>query len=312
MKVKVLRALFSVPFLVLILISACLWLLGRLSHTYTTNIEVPIEIYTDYNSPMWVENGRKTLHLIATADGRDLSMYRVGAVPTLRIPLSMLATQQLPGQTDKYLFGITEQSIEKALMQVQNKIVVNMITDTMLKLRLSNIGQRRVAVASNIVVNCAKGFMVDGAVYLSRDSVDVKAPFAVLDTLRSIPTERAVLDDVRGTLNGTVDLDIPLDVVLQNSQALAYEVRTVPYSEELYTLPVEVRGIASARALPHKVKVKMRLALSVYGKFDIPTVWIDVDPAQDTHYYKIQVQDMGRSIKVVSVEPSMVQYIIEK
>ncbi|MEG0656261.1 MAG: hypothetical protein RR465_04500, partial [Mucinivorans sp.] len=124
------RKLLSIPFLMLLVLSAVLWLIGRLAHSYTTQIELPITIVTDYDSKMWIDRSQKNVRLIVSADGREILPYKMGLAPRLIIPLSMLKITPDNSQKDPYLYKIDENSLAKAIMRVQNKMKLSMIVDT--------------------------------------------------------------------------------------------------------------------------------------------------------------------------------------
>ncbi|MEG3047565.1 MAG: hypothetical protein RR872_02915, partial [Mucinivorans sp.] len=124
------RKLFSLPFLILLVLSTTLWLIGRLSHNYTTQIEIPIEITTDYDSQLWVDHSVQNVRSIVSADGRDLLLYKMGLAPNVKIPLSLLEITPKESQGDPYLYQIDENSLEKAIMQVQKNVSLSMIIDT--------------------------------------------------------------------------------------------------------------------------------------------------------------------------------------
>lgn len=313
MKVKIrIRKLLSIPFLVLLIISSALWLAGKLSHTYTTQIEVPINIVTDYNSGMWVDDGMKTVRCKATADGRDLLLYKLGLVPRLTVPLSLLTLKEAGDVNNIYLYKVGEQSLEKAIMQVQNKFTVNIITDTMPTFVMSHLMGSRIRVASMVDVECADGYMLHSGLRLSVDSIDIKAPLSVLDTLSSIPTRRVVVRDARGAINGTVELDIPSSVVVASNNVIRYEALSVPFTELVYFLPIEVVGNVEAVALPRRAKVKLRVPLSSFSSVTTPVLFINTNSESRSGYYPIKVSDLSPGVVVTSVEPVMAQYFIQK
>lgn len=306
------KKLFSFPFLILLVISVALWLVGKLSHNYTTQVEIPIEIVTDYDSQMWVDNSEKRVRSIVTADGRDILLYKMKLAPRVTIPLSMLTIDHRSDASDIYLYQVKESSLEKAIMQAQNKLVVNMIVDTLQTLRVSFLDTKRVPVMANIDVNCIEGYMQVGSTKLSIDSIDIKAPWAILDTLNSIITERIVLGDLHGTANGTVELRIPRDVIAKADHKVSYEIRTEPYSEKVLTIPITVQGLPSARTLPALAKVRMRVPMALYWSTTMPVATIDPSINSRSGFYPINIADVASGIVVTNVEPMMAEYFIEE
>ncbi|MEG1588322.1 MAG: hypothetical protein RR354_03230 [Mucinivorans sp.] len=305
------RKLFSLPFLILLVLSTTLWLIGRLSHNYTTQIEIPIEITTDYDSQLWVDHSVQNVRSIVSADGRDLLLYKMGLAPNVKIPLSLLEITPKESQSDPYLYQIDENSLEKAIMQVQKNVSLSMIIDTIQTLHVSGNGFGRVAIKPNIDVRCTDGYMLSQDIFLSIDSVDIKAPLAVLDTIKYIRTEKLSLTDCYGKLSGSVGLVVPHNVILKNEPKIRYEVMCEKYSEKIYSVPIVVAGLPDATTLPARATIRLRIPLTRYQSTETPTVEIDPRITSPSGFYPLKIVQHPRSTIITSIEPTMAEYFIE-
>ncbi|MEF9950541.1 MAG: hypothetical protein RR752_05110 [Mucinivorans sp.] len=306
------RKLLSIPFLMLLVLSAVLWLIGRLAHSYTTQIELPITIVTDYDSKMWIDRSQKNVRLIVSADGREILPYKMGFAPRLIIPLSMLKITPDNSQKDPYLYKIDENSLAKAIMRVQNKMKLSMIVDTIQTLHVSRTEFRRVAIRPMIDVVCSNGYMLSRPVALSIDSITIKAPQAVLDTMALIATERLTLYDCHDHLSGSIALVVPRNVIVQNELKIRYDVMCEPYSEKTYTVPIQVRGMPDAITLPSVAQVTARVPLTKYNSTDVPMVSIDPQKRTLSGFYPIVVDESPSGAVVSGIKPMMAEYFIEK
>lgn len=304
--------LLSLPFLVLLVLAAAMSVVSKLAHVYTTQVDIPIEIVTDFDSPMWVERSKKSLRAIVTADGRDLLLYKMGLAPALVVPLSLLTINHRNDPSDEYLYDVSEESLSKAIVQVQNKLTINMIVDTLQTLRVSFTETKRLPVVSDVVVQAADGYMISKPVRLSVDSVDVKAPWAVFDTMSVMRTERVMLRGVRGMVGGSVGLVVPRDLIVKDIPAIRYEAISEPYSEKSFTVPIETDTLHNIRILPSAAVVRMRVPLTIYSTVEAPRVSIDVLRPTRSGFYALRLDEVPNGAVVTSVEPSMVQFFIEK
>ena len=307
------KRLWSLPFVVLLVVSGALWLMGKLAHTYTTQVELPVVVRTDYDAQMWVAAESKHIRVVATGDGRDLLLYKMGLASPIEVPLSMLRLDKTPGTDDPFRYSVDEESLLKALSQAQDRLTIKLITDTIQTLRVSYVDTWRVPLRADIRVECMPGYMLDGPVRLSLDSLDVRAPWAVLDTLQAIYTEPLVLTDVYGTATGSAKVRLPREASIKNEKTeVGYVVRTAPYSEKVFDVPIRVEGLPHAVVLPSSVEVRVRVPMSRYAAVDRPTVWIrPTERPSRSGYYPLQVEGLEQGVAVQRITPSMAQYFVE-
>lgn len=308
------KRLWSLPFLVLLLVSLALWLMGKLSHTYTTQVELPVVVRTDYEAQMWVDAESKTIRAVVSGDGRDLLLYKMGLAPELEVPLSMLTLTQADPKGDPYRYLVDEESLTKALGQVQDRLTVKMITDTLQSLRVSYVDTWRIPLRADVRVECVDGYMLDGQVHLSVDSLDVRAPWAVLDTLSALYTQPLVLKGVYGLVSGSVAVRLPKGASIKNKKTeVGYVARAVPYSEKVFEVPIRVEGFPEAVVLPPSAQVRLRVPMVRYGTVDRPMVWIKPTPKPSkSGYYPLVVEGLDEGAVLQRIEPTMGQYLIER
>lgn len=308
------KRLWSLPFLVLLVVSLSLWLMGKLAHNYTTQVELPVVVRTDYEAQMWVEAEAKTIRAVVSGDGRDLLRYKLGLASDIEVPLSMLVLDPAEKQSDPYRYLVDEASLSKALNQVQDRLMIKVITDTIQSLRVSYVDTRSVPLLPDVRVECVAGYMLDGAVRLSIDSVDVRAPWAVLDTLKAIYTQPLELKNVYGAVSGSVAIRLPYGASIKNEKAeVGYVVRAAPYSEKVFDVPIRVAGVPGAIVLPASAQVRLKVPLARYGAIDRPVVWIKptAKPSRSS-YYPLVVEGLDDGAVLQRIEPTMGQYLIER
>lgn len=300
--------MISPAFIVLVVISCALWFISRLSHTYTSQITIPVELVTDYSSDVWIGTTQLSVRTLVKGDGRDIILYKFGLGPKVVIPVSSLQLVQ-SDQSVPYLYSVVEKSMERALSSEQNRFTVMMITDTIEKVKLSAIGQARLPVVSQIEVDCAPQYMVRGGVQIKPDSITVKAPLAILDTMLSIKTEPLMLEQVNSLRSDAISLVVPDNVVLP-APMVRYMIDVVGYTEQRYTLPIT--SADRRLVIPARTKVVVRVPLNVPypNSVDLSAV---VEISDSSYKYnRVVINGLPEQAIIMSVDPEFVEtYTIE-
>lgn len=297
----------SPAFIILLVISTVLWFISRLSHNYTTIIEIEVSITTDYGSSVWVDSHPIKVKVLAQGDGRDLMLNKVGLGEPTTIPVSMLSLSQKPNSAP-YLYRINEESLERALASEQSKFAIIMIIDTAQQISVSPIAQARIEIKSTISAHCAPQYTVDGDIILAPDSINIKAPLSVLDTLRYIATEPLELNDLREHTNGIVKLNMPPTVV-SNVDMIRYSIDVVSYIEMSCTLPVKSPNGTQIIPTPTQVEIKAKVPLgATSAKLDNVKAYISsVAEDREGRIYRVELTGMPPEAIEWSITPEFVE-----
>lgn len=297
----------SPAFIILLVISTIMWFISRLSHNYTTIIEIEVSITTDYGSSVWVDSHPLKVKVLAQGDGRDLMLNKVGLGEPTTIPVSMLSLSQEPNAAP-YLHRINVESLERALASEQSKFAIIMITDTAQQISVSSIVQARIEIKSAISAHCAPQYTVNGDITLAPDSINIKAPLSVLDTLRYISTEPLELNDLREHTNGVVKLNMPPTVV-SNVDMIRYSINVVSYTEMSCRLPVKSASGTQIISSPTYVEIKAKVPLGAVGaKLDNVKAYIS-NKAEDREgkIYRVELTGMPSEAIEWSIIPEFVE-----
>lgn len=305
---KILKVVISPAFIILLVISSVLWLISRLSHNYSTITEIEVSITTDYNSNLWIDNHPIKVKALVQGDGRDLmlNIMGLGGDPTT-IPLSMLTLRQEPGAAT-YLYRIDEQSMERALASEQSKFTIMMITDTMRQINVSPIAEARIEIKSNISTHCAPQYTVNDNILLTPDSISIKAPLAVLDTLKYISTESLHLDDLREHTSGVVKLNIP-PYIVSSVDMIRYSIDVVSYTELSCFLSVQSHSDTHIITIPTQVEVKAKVPLgAVEASLDDVKAYIsNTAEGREGTIYRVELKGIPHEAIEWSITPEFVE-----
>lgn len=295
-------------FILFITVAALLWYINKLSHQYTNDVTIAVRLVPDYGSDVFVDDSFKFVRCNVQSDGRLLMLYNWGGAPPVEIPISALEMTQVSPYRCKIDVGSLQMAIQSRLTDTK----INTIIDNELEVTVSTIVSRRVAVESRIDINCRRQFMVEGQLHIAPDSVDIKAPQVVLDTLRAITTEQIELDDVFRSVSGVADLMVPTNVVCK-IQSVKYGARIEAYTEMEYQLPIIAHGIKFGQqcvVVPKQCDVLVKIPMASCRNDIKPQASIDCRTPD--LFAAIAIDSLPKGAQVVKIEPSFVEFFITK
>lgn len=292
-------------FALLFVVSCALWLAGKLSHRYTTEISIPIEFTADYKANVWVKTATNKVRFRVEGDGGDLLLYKMGLGRTVSIPISALKMNKYSSH-NPYLFTISEESLVRAISVAQTDFAVTMMTDTLPKALISPIEERKIPVASRVHIDCVDQFMVVGGVRIVPDSISIKAPLSMLDTIKLIYTKPLSIENCSSSQSGAVDLELA-ELLVASHDVVRYEAEVQRFTERQYHLPIETVGAPiGSFIIPSTVKVTVQIPLTEYFGQQSPKASIGI--AEREKYSKIHISGLPLRAKVIRMEPEFVQF----
>lgn len=314
MKFKQLTRIFKQrAFLVFLIISALLWYFNRLGHRFTTEIDVPIRIVTDFSSDVWIDQPDMRIRALVEGEGRRLILYKLGIVEALNIPASDLVLVKDPAKNNPYRNFIRPASIKRALTLGITNINFIQISDSLISVNVSPISKARLPIHSNIKIEADRQYMKVGATVLTPDSADVKAPRIILDSLRKIETDSRTYRRARRSLGGNIGLRIPRNVI-SNVTSVKYSADITSYTEVEYRLPVEIdslpRGL-EAFVVPSAVDLLIMVPLRSYNKYQGRTPIASINYNQKvknlSSLFEVRIDSLAAGVEIISITPEFVE-----
>lgn len=306
-------------FLLFVVLATIMQFINKLNDSYITEVKIPITVTVDYGSEYWVEDPR--FEVLATVQGKGSALlgYKMGWSEAISLPLSALTIDPKPldGQ-NKYLRKIDPQSVAVALSKAQKDLTISQINNAEIALKVSPVHKAKLDIRPSINVECRRQFMQVGHTRLSHDSVEVKAPQAILDTLPYITTKHLYLEDLRGPRSGMVDLIFPESVVSALAK-VEYAVDVAGYTEIEFALPIVIDNLPdSLRSvlIPSQVVVLTHVplrSLGYIGTMREPVAKVDyLDLATNlSHTLEVRVDSLSYGMSVRSIAPPFVEPFFE-
>lgn len=300
-------------FILFLVVAAAMWYVNKLGYNYRSEIRIPVNLTVDNNSIGWVENTRIEVNCLVDAKGSDILLYKLGLASPTEVSITALTLTNAPHTKDDYLYRISDASMKDALDISQASLQIFQILDTIPWVKVSPMDDASIPIKSNIVINCEKQYMVVGQVKIQPSTINVRAAWTVLDTLKYIETEPIVLDDQHKSISGSVGLIMPKGVTASEKQ-VRYSADITGYTELEYTMPVELRNnpdSVSVVCVPSQVAVIVRVPLRSFTTDEIATPRAFIDYADRLklrgNQFKVYVEDLPVGGSVAAVIPNFVE-----
>lgn len=300
-------------FLLFLIIASMLWYINRLNHRYTTEIHIPITLSTDYKSDKWVEQPHIKVRCLVEGDGTRLVLYKLGLVRSIEIPMSRLVLDK-DSDTDSYAYRINQSSMKRAMIANLSDLTLTQLSDTVIKIRVSDMHQVRLPIKNNIEIECRRQFTQVGEIRIQPCSIDIKAPSAILDTLRYIETRSKRYNRQNRPINESVELLIPRGVI-SNIHEVDYQADIAAYTEVEFILPITVKNlpdsIFTTTVVPSKVNLQARVPLRSFSnsrRYD-PIAFIDYADKMTniSTMFRVQIDSLPYDVTISSITPSFVE-----
>jgi len=297
-------------FLFFLLLSFTFWTSTKLSNTYIVEESFSI-IWTNIPNGIIPSSENQQMNVSISASGIEILIYRL-INKSINISLSQADFSGEKGLIDLrgQDFFIKKQFFENTKLNILNPLF--------LEFKFSRLEEKVFTVVPQIEINLRAGYLIDSSLKVTPDSILVRGPKSILDTLNSIQSESIIADDLYENFRKKVSLRSIPEIQLSESK-VTVEVAVSRYTEKEFLLNVEVINLplgTRVKLFPPKAKVRVTLPLSVLRTIkasdfnlvvDYNNIFKDVEKKLDL----IMIRRPS-SVKKVILEPKKVNYLIRK
>ena len=297
-------------FLFFVLLSFTFWISTKLSNTYTLDQSFLIN-WINVPEGIVMHSNNKQIKASITANGIDILIYRLFNKP---LDISL--------EEARFDSKIGEINIENQQFLIQNQFFgntkLNFIIPTSLDFNFSILDAKVVAVVPNVQINLRAGYLSDTPIKIVPDSILVRGPKSILDTLGSIRSKYIKLDDVYESISKKISLKLIPEIQL-SELSTNINLSVSRYSEKEFTLAIGLINIPKGirvKLFPPKAKIRVTLPLSVLRTIDASDFNLVVDYndiiKKESEKLELIMIEQPPSIKKIIFDPERVNYLIRK
>ena len=297
-------------FLFFLLLSFTFWTSTKLSNTYIVEESFSI-IWTNIPNGIIPSSENQQMNVSISASGIEILIYRL-INKSINISLSQADFSREKGLIDLrgQEFFIKKQFFENTKLNILNPLF--------LEFKFSRLEEKVFTVVPQIEINLRAGYLIDSSLKVTPDSILVRGPKSILDTLNSIQSESIIADDLYENFRKKVSLRSIPEIQLSESK-VTVEVAVSRYTEKEFLLNVEVINLplgARVKLFPPKAKVRVTLPLSVLitiktSDFNLVVEYNNIFKDAEKNLDLIMIRRPSY-VKKVILEPKKVNYLIRK
>lgn len=192
------------------------------------------------------------------------------------------------------------------------------ISPSLFPLQYSKMASKKLPVLTNLDINFRPGYLGEERLQITPDSVVVRGPKNMLDTLVHINTEEFKLLDVHEDINQQIELERLEELVFEvESIQLFWPV--LQYSEKSLIIPIEVVNIpvgVKVKLFPPQANLRATLPLSLLNAVQSSDFSLVVDYENilegQADAMELKLTKQPPSVKKVIWEPISVNYLIRR
>lgn len=297
-------------FLFFLLLSFTFWTSTKLSNTYIVEESFSIR-WTNIPNGIIPSSENQQMNISISASGIEILIYRL-INKSINISLSQADFSREKGLIDLrgQEFFIKKQFFENTKLNILNPLF--------LEFKFSRLEEKVFTVVPQIEINLRAGYLIDSSLKVTPDSILVRGPKSILDTLNSIQSESIIADDLYENFRKKVSLRSIPEIQLSESK-VTVEVAVSRYTEKEFLLNVEVINLplgTRVKLFPPKAKVRVTLPLSVLrtiktSDFNLVVDYNNIFKDAEKKLDLIMIRRPS-SVKKVILEPKKVNYLIRK
>lgn len=297
-------------FLFFLLLSFTFWTSTKLSNTYIVEESFSI-IWINIPNGIIPSSENQQMNVSISASGIEILIYRL-INKSINISLSQADFSREKGLVDLrgQEFFIQKQFFENTKLNILNPLF--------LEFKFSRLEEKVFTVVPQIEINLRAGYLIDSSLKVIPDSILVRGPKSILDTLNSIQSESIIADDLYENFRKKVSLRSIPEIQLSESK-VTVEVAVSRYTEKEFLLNIEVINLplgTRVKLFPPKAKVRVTLPLSVLrtikaSDFNLVVDYNNIFKDAEKKLDLIMIRRPS-SVKKVILEPKKVNYLIRK
>lgn len=307
-----------VSFLFFLGIAIVFWFLNTLGKDYTTSLVFPVK-YTHLPPEIkLVSHPPEQLTLKVQGNGFKLLQHKLNWQFD-SFPVRVNQLEKKYHSDDSSYLKIPSTNLHSIINnRLAPQITVLAISPDTLHFYFSEVHHKRVPIKPHLKVDFKRQYMKTSDVELTPDTITIKGPKQIIDTIQTLHTKTIQLSNVDQSKHYTAEL--------KTIQQVQYSTRKVDlylpvqrFTEAEITVPVQAVHLPDSldiKMFPHEININYFVGLEDYNKVhpDQFNAYVDYQSVLDdtTHTLPIHLKDSSRYARSVSYSPQQVEYIIEK
>lgn len=306
----------TIIFLICLVISTFFWTLNTLSKDYTTRIKYPVKYINLPENKKLAHDLPDHFDLMVNAHGFTLLRHKL----QLSFSPILINVNEFTHNNGKQILQKISISTEDHRSDIEDQISseINLISirPDSLRFNFDDIIERKLPVKSVVDITFGKQYQYQSSPTTVPDSVKVRGPKSIIDTLSCVYTKPQTFKDISRNIQRNVSL-VSIDELRMNPKRVVLHVPVEQFTETSVEIPIEVIQAPdsfSVKTFPGKVKLSFQVGLSKYDKIDesdFSAVVNYEDITSNKTNLNVSLQRSPKEVFSLDFHPKQVEFILE-
>ncbi len=303
-------------FSVFVFFSTILWFLNALNQEYTTKISIPVRFYNFPENKANISDLPKNFTATVKSYGYNIFKYQLRKNFTpVKIDLSDAKFNKLNTQDTNNFFLLSKKYNDNIEEQLLSDINIQILKPDTLFFYFTENKKKKVPVVVDAQINPLKQHFQKKGFKITPDSVTIKGPAIVIDTIEKVKTVFFVLDQIKATSDYIAQIE-KIENITINPDKVTVTTFIEEYTEKRISMDIKKINVPDSVNLllfPNKIDIVYKVGLSDYNKVNENKFKAIVDYSQvyGTHL-PVKIISYPEKVYEYYHTPEFVEYIIEE
>lgn len=295
--------------IVFILVAGLLWLIIKLSDTYTVTVPFAIH-YVDIPASQLIQENDQEVNATVTTSGFNLLNYYFVRKPYRKVEISLKESKYRKTDNHQYSYSsrIVEEKIGDFFATSSTDIHIN---DDIQYFTMSRLASKRVKIVPATDINFEKQYNFYGEPIASPDSITIYGAVDDVNKTRDVHTMVITRKNVNQNIETSAKLDLD-ENLHADIEEVEVSINVEKYTEAEITVPISIPQNLNMHLYPNKASVRYIVAMKDYAIINSMSFMAEVDT---TNIYFNDVLPVNlvlypNNTQIISINPKEVEYII--
>ncbi|MDQ2177212.1 YbbR-like domain-containing protein [Marinifilum sp. D714] len=300
-------------------LSTIFWFLNALSKEYTTSINYPVYYMNFPEDKVLTNDLPPKLNLRVNAYGFDLLRYKLStAFLSNPFDVNKYTNNRITGGSLNSYNLLTSNIAERIEKELSTGIRLEDISPDTIRFQFSPIMEKKVPVVLDLKLNFEQQFMKGGVITPEFDSVLVKGPQSLLDSIHIAKSQLLELSGLKKNMKKDVGFE-KIEGVSFSPKKLTVSIPVERFTEASKNVAIKVDNLPDSvllRLFPGDVKLSYFVGMSKYENitddhFDVRVDYLEAIQG-DGNKLKVELKSSPDFVSNVRFYPQTVTFLIEK
>ncbi|HOW08663.1 MAG TPA: YbbR-like domain-containing protein [Bacteroidales bacterium] len=308
-----------VTFSFFLLLSFILWYLNSLEKDIEYEMKYQVSYVNLPENRVLADESVPKLNVFLKGPGYSILKIKLaGSRAPVEIDISSISYRRVPGSRTPSYYILSSSLVPKLRNFLDSECDVTSIKPDTLFFTLDRIISKKVRVVPDLDITPARQYLIKGGLKVSPDTVTVKGPKRIVDTIHFITTRYRRIKSINESETIAIGLE-SIRGLSFSSKKVHVTIPVEQFTEAEFRVPVKLLNSpdsVNVRIFPDMVTVKCMVAVSDYRKIrEVPfDAVIDLSEAALNSSEKLQVglRNIPPFISSLRVSPAKVDFLLEK